>query len=69
MAAKDKDKGKGHMDKITGKAKEMTGKVTGDREKQGEGKLQRARGEAKKLKGKAQERVQHTQRSAKRDRS
>ncbi|KFF96612.1 general stress protein CsbD [Streptomyces scabiei] len=55
------------MDKIKGKAKEMTGKVTGSREQQAEGQMQQARGEAKKMKGKAQERVQETQRSAKRD--
>ncbi|MFE7838240.1 CsbD family protein [Streptomyces sp. NPDC057474] len=64
MAAKDK----GNMDKIKGKAKEMSGKVTGDREQQVEGKMQQARGEAKKMKGKAEEHVQETQRSAKRDR-
>lgn len=60
MAAKDK----GNMDKIKGKAKEMTGKVTGDRERQVEGKMQQARGEAKKMKGKAQERAQATRRTA-----
>ncbi|MFJ7045241.1 CsbD family protein [Streptomyces sp. NPDC101112] len=63
MVAKDK----GNMDKIKGKAKEMTGKVTGDREQQVEGKMQQARAEAKKLKGKAQERVQGTRRTAPKD--
>ncbi|UUU33779.1 CsbD family protein [Streptomyces sp. CA-210063] len=67
MAAKGKSKG--NMDKIKGKAKEMSGKVTGDREQQVEGKMEQARGDAKKMKGKAQERVEETQRSAKRDRT
>ncbi|MEV1081171.1 CsbD family protein [Streptomyces sp. NPDC050211] len=58
---------KGRADKMKGKAKEMTGKVTGDREMQTEGKLEQARAEAKKLKGKAQERIKQTGRSAKRD--
>ncbi|WP_149827553.1 CsbD family protein [Streptomyces tailanensis] len=60
---------KGRADKIKGKAKEMTGKVTGDREQQVEGKLEQARGEAKKMKGKGQERAQETKRSVKRDRT
>ncbi|MFF7259598.1 CsbD family protein [Streptomyces sp. NPDC008159] len=63
MVAKDK----GNMDKIKGKAKEMTGKVTGDREQQVEGKMQQARAEAKKLKGKAQERVQGARRTPSKD--
>ncbi|MFF3331751.1 CsbD family protein [Streptomyces sp. NPDC002888] len=56
---------KGGTDKIKGKAKEMTGKVTGDREKEAEGHLDQARGEAKKTMGKAQE----TARSERRDRT
>lgn len=60
---------KGRADKIKGKTKEMTGKVTGDREQQVEGKLEQARGETKKMKGKAQERTQETKRSVKRDRT
>ncbi|MFF4349863.1 CsbD family protein [Streptomyces sp. NPDC001530] len=61
--------GKGGMDKAKGKAKEMTGKVTGDRETEIEGKLEQARGEAKKVSGKTQERIKEAGRSAKRDRT
>jgi uncharacterized protein YjbJ (UPF0337 family) len=61
--------GKGGADKIKGKAKEMTGKVTGDREKEAEGKLQQERGEAKKARAKTRERIEETERSTKRDRS
>jgi uncharacterized protein YjbJ (UPF0337 family) len=60
---------KGGTDKIKGKAKEMTGKVTGDREKEVEGQLDQARGEAKKVRGKAQERSQEAGRSTRRDRT
>ncbi|MGW1673648.1 CsbD family protein [Streptomyces sp. NPDC002324] len=63
MAAKDK----GSMDKIKGKAKEMSGKVTGNREQQAEGKMQQVRGEAKKMKAKVQGRAQETRRPAQRD--
>jgi uncharacterized protein YjbJ (UPF0337 family) len=35
-------------DKLTGKAKEAMGKITGNRRRQAEGKLEQARGEAKK---------------------
>jgi uncharacterized protein YjbJ (UPF0337 family) len=59
---------KGGMDKMKGKAKEMTGKVTGDHEREVEGKLDQARGEAKKVRGKVQERAQETGRSMKNDR-
>lgn len=61
--------GKGGMDKAKGKAKEMTGKVTGDREQEIEGKLDQARGEAKRGGDKAAERIKETGRSAKRDRT
>jgi uncharacterized protein YjbJ (UPF0337 family) len=61
--------GKGGMDKAKGKAKEMTGKVTGDRETEIEGKLDQARGEAKKATGKTREHIEETGRSAKRDRT
>ncbi|MDI3406929.1 CsbD family protein [Streptomyces cavernicola] len=54
---------KGGMDKAKGKAKEMTGKVTGDRKQQAEGKMQQARGEAKKLRGKAEEQARKAGRS------
>ncbi|UIX32815.1 CsbD family protein [Streptomyces sp. GQFP] len=59
---------KGRTDKVKGKAKEMTGKATGDREQELEGKLEQARGEAKKIRGKAQEQVERDTRSARRDR-
>lgn len=49
---------KGGTDKIKGKAKEMTGKVSGDRQQEMEGQLDQARGEAKKVRGKAEERMQ-----------
>ncbi|MFE4721051.1 CsbD family protein, partial [Streptomyces sp. NPDC056728] len=35
------------MDKVKGKAKEMTGKVTGDRRKEASGRADQAKGEAK----------------------
>lgn len=59
---------KGRTDKIKGKAKEMTGKATGDREQEMEGKLEQARGEAKKVTGKTQERAEKAARSGKRSR-
>ncbi|MFG2129464.1 CsbD family protein [Streptomyces sp. NPDC048751] len=49
---------KGGTDKIKGKAKEMAGKVSGDRQQEMEGQLDQARGEAKKVRGKAEERMQ-----------
>ncbi|MFM9373376.1 CsbD family protein [Streptomyces sp. Da 82-17] len=55
---------KGGMDKAKGKAKEMTGKVTGDRRQQAEGKMDQARGEAKKVRGKAEEQARRARRSA-----
>ncbi|MFC8124179.1 CsbD family protein [Streptomyces sp. NPDC057302] len=57
---------KGGMDKIKGKAKEMGGKVTGDREKQAEGKMDQAKGEAKKAMGDARDRAQGAGESLKR---
>ncbi|MDI3419137.1 CsbD family protein [Streptomyces luteolus] len=48
---------KGGMDKAKGKAKEVAGKVTGDRKQEFEGKADQARGEAKKVRGKAEERA------------
>lgn len=38
---------KGAIDKLKGKAKEMTGKATGDKEMQGEGKADTAKGKTK----------------------
>lgn len=35
-------------DKLTGKAKETMGKLTGNRHKEAEGKMEQAKGEAKK---------------------
>ncbi|MFJ4923124.1 CsbD family protein [Streptomyces sp. NPDC088725] len=37
----------GAMDKMKGKAKEMTGKATGDRRKESEGKTDQTKGKAK----------------------
>ncbi|MDI3419097.1 CsbD family protein [Streptomyces luteolus] len=55
--------GKGRMDKAKGKAKEVAGKVTGNREQEIEGKTDQARGEVKKLRGKAEERIRRARRS------
>ncbi|GGS16254.1 hypothetical protein GCM10010252_64700 [Streptomyces aureoverticillatus] len=60
---------KGGMDKAKGKAKEMTGKMTGNRERQVEGKIDQARGEAKKVMGEAKERARKTDPSMRRDHS
>ncbi|MEU8978217.1 CsbD family protein [Streptomyces sp. NPDC048309] len=57
--------GKGGTDKMKGKAKEMTGKITGDRETEMQGKADEARGEAKKIRAKAGERAKETGRSIK----
>ncbi|MDQ8704008.1 CsbD family protein [Streptomyces sp. LHD-70] len=51
---------KGGMDKAKGKAKEVAGKVTGDRKQEVEGKGEQARGEAKKMRGKVEERARKT---------
>ncbi|MFF1357746.1 CsbD family protein [Streptomyces sp. NPDC058297] len=58
---------KGGMDKVKGKAKEMTGKVTGDRRKEAEGKTDQAKGEAKKTMGDARDRARGVHDSLKRD--
>ncbi|EPH42797.1 CsbD family protein [Streptomyces aurantiacus] len=60
---------KGGMDKAKGKAKEMTGKMTGNRERQVEGKIDQARGEAKKVMGEAKERARKADPSMRRDQS
>ncbi|MGW6359982.1 CsbD family protein [Streptomyces sp. NPDC055092] len=57
---------KGGTDKIKGKAKEMTGKVTGDRRREAEGKADQAKGEAKKAMGSAHDRARGVQDSLKR---
>lgn len=59
---------KGRTEKIRGKAKEMAGKATSDREQELEGKLEQARGEAKKIRGKTQERAEKATPSDMRDR-
>ncbi|MER7196587.1 hypothetical protein CG723_43625 [Streptomyces sp. CB01635] len=41
--------GRGGLDKIKGKAKEVTGKITGDRRKEAEGKGDQVKGEAKRV--------------------
>ncbi|WP_293695814.1 CsbD family protein [uncultured Agrococcus sp.] len=41
------DKASANMDKLKGKAKEATGKVTGDDQKTAEGKVDQAKGDAK----------------------
>lgn len=55
------------MDKIKGKAKEMTGKVTGDQRKEAEGKTDQAKGDAKDAVGNAKDRAQGVADSLKRD--
>jgi len=54
---------KGGTDKVKGKAKEVTGKVTGNREQEVEGKVDQMRGDAKKGADKAQERTRRAGRS------
>ncbi|MBB0245463.1 CsbD family protein [Streptomyces alkaliphilus] len=53
----DRSDDKGTTDKLKGKAKEMVGKVTGDRRKEQEGKTDQAKGKTKEtfddVKGKA----------------
>ncbi|NBE53437.1 CsbD family protein [Streptomyces boluensis] len=48
---------KGGMDKAKGKAKEVAGKVTGDRKQEFEGKADQARGDVKKIRAEAEERA------------
>lgn len=45
-------------DKITGKAKEAMGKMTGDRRKEAEGKTDQGKGQAKDAMGNAKERAE-----------
>lgn len=59
--------GKAGMDKAKGKAQEMTGKATGNRERQVEGKADQARGAAKKTMDEAKERAKKADPSARRD--
>ncbi|MFE5244884.1 MULTISPECIES: CsbD family protein [unclassified Streptomyces] len=47
----------GEKDKIKGKAKEMTGKLTGDRRKESEGKADQVKGKGKDVMGGAGERA------------
>ncbi|WP_030567635.1 CsbD family protein [Streptomyces aureocirculatus] len=61
--------GKGGMDKAKGKAKEIAGKVTGNRERQVQGKVDQARGDAKKTMHEAQERARKADPSLRRDQS
>jgi len=58
---------KGGMDKAKGKAKEMTGKITGNREQEVDGKVDQMRGEAKKTREKLQDRPRTGERSIPRD--
>ncbi|MEV0322434.1 CsbD family protein [Streptomyces sp. NPDC050658] len=55
---------KGGMDKAKGKAKEMAGKLTGDREQEIRGKTDQARGEMKKRRSEAEEQARKARRSA-----
>jgi uncharacterized protein YjbJ (UPF0337 family) len=57
------------MAKAMGKAKEMTGKVSGDRAMEAEGRLDRARGEVKKEQARSREGVRETGRAPKRGRA
>ncbi|KUF14853.1 MULTISPECIES: CsbD family protein [Streptomyces] len=59
--------GNGGMDKAKGKAKEMAGKVTGNRERQVQGKVDQARGDAKKAMHDARERARKADPSLGRD--
>ena len=51
------DKAEGTIDKIKGKAKEVFGKATGDRETEAEGKNDTTKGHAKETKGKVKDTV------------
>ncbi|MFF5337306.1 CsbD family protein [Streptomyces sp. NPDC013181] len=48
----------GAKDKVTGKAKEAMGKMTGDRRKEAEGKADQAKGKTKDAMGGARERAE-----------
>ncbi|MEU1019077.1 CsbD family protein [Streptomyces sp. NPDC005900] len=58
---------KGGMDKLKGKAKEMTGKATGDDRRAAEGRTDQAKGEAKKAMGSARDKAKGMKDSLKRD--
>ncbi|NMH59237.1 CsbD family protein [Alteromonas ponticola] len=45
------DKAEGTLDKAKGKAKEVTGSVTGNKDMENEGKADQTKGSAKKIKG------------------
>ena len=55
------------MDKMKGKAKEMTGKASGDKRKETEGKTDQAKGKAKDSMGDMGERAEGMKDSMKRD--
>ncbi|MFF1360567.1 CsbD family protein [Streptomyces sp. NPDC058297] len=58
--------GRGGMDKIKGKAKEMTGKITGDRRKEAEGKGDQFKAEGKKAMREVHDRARGARDSLKR---
>ncbi|MFF2503777.1 CsbD family protein [Streptomyces sp. NPDC058067] len=58
--------GKGGNSKVKGKAKEMAGKVTGDRRREAEGMADQAKGEARKAMGETRDRAHGVQDSVKR---
>lgn len=57
----------GEKEKIEGKAKEMKGKVTGDREKEAEGKADQVKGQVKKATDKSEDRADESMESLKQD--
>ena len=46
-----RDKAEGAMDKVTGRAKEATGSLTGDKDRKAEGRADQDKGTLKKKKG------------------
>ncbi|MFH8293174.1 CsbD family protein [Streptomyces sp. NPDC018059] len=58
---------KGGMDKLKGKAKQMTGKATGDKRREAEGRTDRTKGEAKGAMESARDKAQGMKDSLKRD--
>ncbi|MGV9880133.1 CsbD family protein [Streptomyces sp. NPDC003006] len=61
--------GKGSMDKMKGKAKEMGGKISGDDRRTAEGRTDQAKGGAKKAMDSARDKAKGMKDSMKRDQS
>ncbi len=57
MAAGDRDRGEGMMDRLKGKAKKIIGEITDDPSKKAEGSLDKAKGSFKETKGDVKDRL------------